>query len=320
MLVVSDALHEPSPPRGLVATIGNYDGIHRGQQSVLDLVKGRALETGLKAAVITFDPHPRSVLMPDRPVDLLTTKEEKEALLDKAGMDVVAIVRFTPELSRTPARTFVRDFLHRRLDVREVYVGSNFVFGHNRGGDLSLLRQMGDSFGFSAFAVDEVVHDGEVVSSTRIRAALRAGEVMAAEALLGRPYSIRGLVARGEGVGRKLGFRTANLVRDNTLLPENGVYACRMSVSSGEGSYDAVANIGTRPTLYEESRRIVEAHLLDFDRDIYGERAELQFLERLREERAFPTIIDLAEQIGRDVDLARECLRKHPEPSVRSSI
>jgi riboflavin kinase/FMN adenylyltransferase len=179
---------------------------------------------------------------------------------------------------------------------------------------------MGDSFGFSAFAVDEVVHDGEVVSSTRIRAALRAGEVMAAEALLGRPYSIRGLVARGEGVGRKLGFRTANLVRDNTLLPENGVYACRMSVSSGEGSYDAVANIGTRPTLYEESRRIVEAHLLDFDRDIYGERAELQFLERLREERAFPTIIDLAEQIGRDVDLARERLRKHPDPSVRSSI
>ncbi len=158
-------------PRGVIATIGNYDGVHRGQRGVLDLVDARARETGLQAVVVTFDPHPLSVLHPEVEISLLTTQAQKEALLDEAGVDYVVVVRFTPELAKMPARTFVRDFLWGALEAREIYVGSRFAFGHRREGDLSLLRQMGESYGFAAFAVDEVTHLGEPISSTRIRSA-----------------------------------------------------------------------------------------------------------------------------------------------------
>ena len=305
MLVIHDAVHAPELPRGVVATIGNYDGIHLGQRSVLELLRGRARETGLLAAVVTFDPHPLCVLRPEVPIRRLTTAAQKVALLEDAGMDALVLIRFTPEFSRLPARSFVRDFLHERLDAKEIYVGSRFAFGHRRGGDLSLLRQMGESFGFSAFAVEEVSYLQEAVSSTRIRTALSSGDVELARRLLGRPYEITGLVARGEQVGRKLGWPTLNVATDDALVPLSGVYACRARLAAEPQVFDAVTNIGVRPTVQARSALVVESHLLDFDADAYGQRVELHFYERLREEQRFPSMMELSEQIGRDAAVAR---------------
>jgi riboflavin kinase/FMN adenylyltransferase len=306
VLVVHDALHSTDLPGGGIGTVGNYDGVHRGQRSILDLVTARARATGLSSMVVTFDPHPLTVLRPESAPLQLSTPLQKERLLDEAGIDVVLVVRFTTELSQTPARLFVRDFLHRALDLREIYVGSRFVFGHKREGDLALLRQLGRDFGFAAFGVDEVMHAGEPISSTGIRAAVAEGEVESAWEMLGRPFSITGLIARGDRMGKRLGWPTINLVSENALLPADGVYATRVFFPSFPGTFDCVTNIGTRPTLYENYQRVVESHILDFSADVYGERVELSFHKRLREERIFPSVMDLSAQIGRDVDATRE--------------
>jgi riboflavin kinase/FMN adenylyltransferase len=305
MQVIHDALHAGDLPRGVVATIGNYDGVHRGQRRVLDLVNSRARAAGLHSAVITFDPHPLTVLHPEGAVRLLTTQAQKEALLDQADIDYVLVVRFTPEFARMPARSFVRDFLWGALEAREIYVGSRFAFGHRREGDLSLLRQMGETFGFAAFAVDEVTYLGEAISSTRVRNALAQGDVALARELLGRPYAITGLVARGDRMGKRLGWPTINLAPDNDLVPFDGVYASRVFFPSFPATFDAVTNIGTRPTVYENYQRVVESHILDFSADVYGETVELRFYKRLRGERTFPSMMDLSAQIGRDVETAR---------------
>jgi len=200
----------------------------------------------------------------------------------------------------------VREFLHEKLDLKEIYVGASFVFGHGREGDLSLLREMGESFGFRAFGVDEVHAGGERISSSRIRRAISEGKVAEAIDMLGRPYSISGVIARGDRMGKRLGWPTINLVPENKLLPLDGVYASRVFFPSLPGSFDSVTNIGTRPTVYENYQRVVESHILDFKSDVYGERVELSFYKRLREERIFPTVMDLSAQIGRDVETARE--------------
>jgi riboflavin kinase/FMN adenylyltransferase len=304
--VIHDALHAADLPRGVVATIGNYDGVHRGQRRVLDLVTARAKETGLQSAVVTFDPHPLTVIHPEVQIKLLTTQAQKEALLDQAAIDYVVVVRFTPELAKMPARTFVRDFLWGALEAREIYVGSRFAFGHRREGDLSLLRQMGETYGFAAFAVDEVTHLGEPISSSRIRGCLLEGDVTLARELLGRPYALTGLIARGDRMGKRLGWPTINLAPENDLVPFDGVYASRVHFPSFPATFDAVTNIGTRPTVYENYQRVVESHILDFSADVYGETVELRFYKRLRDERTFPSMMELSAQIGRDVEIARD--------------
>jgi riboflavin kinase/FMN adenylyltransferase len=306
MLVVQDALHASDLPKPGIGTLGNYDGVHRGQRAILDLVTARARATGLPSMVVTFDPHPLTILRPENAPLLITTAAQKERLLDEAGIDVVLVVRFTPELAQTPARLFVRDFLHRSLDLREIYVGSRFVFGHQREGELALLRQLGRDFGFDAFGVEEVVQGGEPISSTRIRAALGDGKVENAWEMLGRPFSIGGLIARGDRMGKRLGWPTINLVSENRLLPADGVYATRVFFPSFPGTFDCVTNIGTRPTLYENYQRVVESHILDFSADVYGEKVELSFFKRLREERIFSNVMELSAQIGRDVETTRE--------------
>jgi riboflavin kinase/FMN adenylyltransferase len=304
--VIHDALHAGDLPRGVIATIGNYDGVHRGQRSVLDLVTARAKEIGLQSAVVTFDPHPLTVIHPEVEIKLLTTQAQKEALLDGAAIDYVVVVRFTAELAKMPARSFVRDFLWGALEAREIYVGSRFAFGHRREGDLSLLRQMGETYGFSAFAVDEVTHLGEPISSTRIRNCLMEGDVALARELLGRPYALTGLIARGDRMGKRLGWPTINLAPENDLVPFDGVYASRVHFPSFPATFDAVTNIGTRPTVYENYQRVVESHILDFNADVYGETVELRFYRRLRDERTFPSMMELSAQIGRDVESARD--------------
>lgn len=308
MHVVQDAYASQSTdlPRGGIGTIGNFDGLHLGQRAIIDRVVARARERGVPAVVITFDPHPLVILRPDQAPVRLTTPEQKEKLLAEAGVDVVLILRFTPEFARVPARQFVRELLHERLDLREVYVGRSFVFGHGREGDLELLQEMGNELGFQAFGVEEVVWAGERISSTRIRRSIGEGKVEDAAVMLGRPYSISGKIARGDRMGQRLGWPTINLMPEHKLVPLDGVYAGRVFFPSFPATFDCVTNIGTRPTVYENYQRVVESHVLDFKADVYGKRVEVSFYKRLREERIFPTVMDLSAQIARDVEATRE--------------
>ena len=296
-------------PRGTVGSIGNFDGLHRGQQDVLQLVVTRAAERRLTPVVISFVPHPLRVLHPERAPRLLITPDHKAELLEAAGIGALIEVAFTPDFSLTPARRFVRELLHQRLDMREVYVGTGFTFGHRREGDLSLLRAMGQDFGFDAFGVDIVSFGGQPVSSTRIRAAIADGELEEAAAMLGRPYSLAGFVVRGAQRGRTLGWPTINLATDNELLPADGVYVGEARLGDTEAWHPTVVNIGRRPTFEDEMQRVVEGHILDFEGDLYGTRAVLGLRRRLRRERAFSGIDELKEQISRDADAAREYFR-----------
>jgi riboflavin kinase/FMN adenylyltransferase len=306
MHVVHDAYNSSDLPRSGVGTIGNFDGAHRGQRAILDRVVTRAGELGLPAIVVTFDPHPLAVLSPERAPVPLTTPRQKERLLEEAGIDAMLVIRFTPEFSRVPARTFVRKFLHERLDLKEIYVGESFVFGHRREGNVELLRQMGGELGYTVGGVDEVVYAGERISSTRIRRAVADGNVTEAAEMLGRPYTLEGTIARGDRMGQRLGWPTINVASENKLIPADGVYASRVCFPSYPATFDCATNIGTRPTVYENYQRVVESHILDFKADVYGQRVELQFYKRLREERIFPTVMDLSAQIGRDVEATRE--------------
>jgi riboflavin kinase/FMN adenylyltransferase len=306
MLVVLDAYDSSDLPQGGVAAIGNFDGVHRGQRAILGRVVERACELAVPAMVITFDPHPLSILRPEQAPQAITTPQQKERLLAETGIAALLSVSFTRELAKTPARQFVREFLHERLRLREVYVGEGFSFGYRREGDLALLRSMGESLGFSAGAVPEVILRGERISSTRIRRAIGEGRVEAAAEMLGRPYAVSGTVARGDRMGQRLGWPTLNLTPDHKLLPADGVYAGRVLFPSFPATFDCATNIGNRPTVYENYQRVVESHVLDFKADVYGERVELLFYKRLREERIFPTVMDLSTQIGRDVEATRE--------------
>ncbi|HXU46630.1 MAG TPA: bifunctional riboflavin kinase/FAD synthetase [Thermoanaerobaculia bacterium] len=317
MIVIQDALDASDLPTGGFATIGNYDGVHRGQRATLERVVARAEAEGVPSIVVTFDPHPLALLRPDQAPLLITTPAQKERLLGEIGLQFMLVVKFTRELARTPARQFVRDFLHRELAVREIHVGATFSFGREREGNLALLAEMGQALGFTAHAVQEVVHQGERISSTRVRRAVSEGRIGEAEALLGRPFAIAGSIARGDRMGKRLGWPTINVTAENRLLPADGVYATRVFFPSYPATFDCVTNIGTRPTVYENYQRVVESHILDFHADVYGERVELAFHKRLRDERIFPTVMDLSAQIGRDVEATREYFARRRQEDER---
>jgi riboflavin kinase/FMN adenylyltransferase len=306
MLVVQDAYTSTDLPQGGIGTIGNFDGLHAGQRATVDRVVARARELSVPSVVITFEPHPLTVLRPEQAPVALTTPQQKEKLLEEAGVSVMLVLRFTPDLARVPARQFVRDFLAGQLGLREIYVGEGFVFGHRREGSLALLREMGETLGFQVIGIEEVMAAGERISSTRIRRAVSEGKVAEAAAMLGRSYSITGKIVRGDRMGQRLGWPTINLAPDNKLLPADGVYAGRVFFPSYPASFDCVTNIGTRPTVYENYRRVVESHILDFKQNVYGQQVEVSFYKRLREERIFPSVMDLSAQIARDVETARE--------------
>jgi riboflavin kinase/FMN adenylyltransferase len=306
MLVVQDAYDSSDLPQSGVVAIGNFDGVHRGQRAILDGVVQRARELRAAPLVVTFEPHPLAVLRPEQAPLPLTTPAQKERLLAEAGIAVMLVVRFTRDFARTSARQFVREFLSERLAVREVYVGESFTFGHRREGNLELLRGLGESLGFGVGGVEEVRLRGERISSTRIRRAIAEGRVEEAAEMLGYPFCITGIVMRGDRMGQKLGWPTINLSAEHKLLPSDGVYASRVLLPSFPATFDSATNIGTRPTVYENYQRVVESHILDFKADVYGQRVELSFYKRLREERIFPTVMDLSAQIGRDVEATRD--------------
>lgn len=306
MQVIPDAFRATDLPRGGVVTIGNYDGIHRGQRQVLDRLVARARELAAPSVVVTFQPHPFAILRPDEVPPALTTAAQRERLLDATGVDVTLIVRFTRDLAALPAEEFVRGFLVERLAVREVHVGSRFAFGRGRGGDLALLARLSDELGFRAVGVEELVLAGDAVSATRIRRAIGEGRVDEAAQMLGRPYAVTGVIVRGDRMGKRLGWPTVNVAADNELLPADGVYCTRVHFPSFPATFDCATNIGSRPTVYENFQRVVEGHILDFSSDVYGERVELSFHRRLREERIFPSVMDLSQQIRRDVEATRQ--------------
>jgi riboflavin kinase/FMN adenylyltransferase len=303
-----DVIHFPEDARPArwtapVLALGNFDGLHRGHRKILDRVLRVAGERGSTAVVMTFDPHPPRVVRPDKAPPLLMTKAQKLEGLADAGVQGTAIVRFTPELSRWDPETFVRTVLVEWLHVSEVWVGANFLFGHDRTGNFSMLRTFGARYGFKAEKIDPIRYKDFVVSSTRIRRLISEGRVDEAGALLGHEYWLDGRVEPGARRGAQIGFPTANLCSDNELLPPLGVYATTATV--GEIVYPSVTNIGVRPTVDTSGRVTVETHIFDFDRDLYGAAIRIGFVQRLRDERAFASIDLLKGQIAADCQRAR---------------
>ena len=296
-----------------VLTVGNFDGLHLGHQTILDTVVERARALGGDAVVYTFEPHPRKVLTPDRAPRLLTTLEQKMELIEARSVDALVVETFTPQFAKTSGEVFVRDIIHARIRPLEVYVGYDFHFGRDREGSMRLLTEMGPRLGFSVTIIPEITVDQGDVNSTRIRELLAEGKVEGAAVMLGRPYTARGCVVEGDRRGRTLGFPTANLDPDNEILPAHGVYAGSLHfLDEGDppqgSQHPTVCNVGTRPTVSGDGRVLAEAHLIDFEGDLYGRRVELCFHLRLRPERRFPGVAALRKQIAADVEDARRRL------------
>lgn len=312
MKVLRDPLGSDDPPRGGILSIGVFDGVHLGHQKVLTYVGERASRLDAQAMAMTFDPHPAKLLRPADAPRLLTTLEQRLALIERTGIRTCLLVPFTHRVSRMTAESFVQDVLVNRLAVREVYIGKNFRFGADRGGDVELLTRMGESLGFQAASWPIVEHRGEIVSSTRVRRVVSEGKVEEAAELLDRVVFIDGLVLEGKRLGRTLGFPTLNIEVENELIPDHGVYVTAVHIPSFNRTFTAVTNIGVRPTIYENSLTTVESHLLDFTADLYRETVRVYFLSRLRDERSFDTTTQLMAQIRRDVEAARAYFANRP--------
>jgi len=303
-----DVIHFPDDAKPArwsrpVLALGNFDGVHRGHRKILDRVHRVATEHGSTAVVMTFDPHPPRVVRPDKAPALLMTIDQKLETMADAGVQAAAIVRFTHELSRWSPEEFVHTVLVDWLHVAEVWVGANFLFGHDRTGNFSLLRTLGARHGFKAEKIDPVRYKDFVVSSTRIRRLVAEGRVDEAGALLGHQYFIDGKVITGDRRGRTLAFPTANLCTENELLPPLGVYATTTTIDGVvRGS---VTNVGVRPTVDSSGRMVIETHIFDFDRDLYDTRIRIGFVQRLRDERAFDGLEALRAQIAADCARAR---------------
>jgi riboflavin kinase/FMN adenylyltransferase len=287
-----------------VVAVGNFDGVHRGHQKILERVCRRAQERGGTPLVLTFDPHPPRVVRPDKAPPLLMTPAQKLAALERSGIAGVAVVRFTTEVSQWDPDRFVHAVLLDWLHVAEVWVGANFLFGRDRMGNVTLLRALSAQHGFRVEKIDPVRYKEFVVSSTRIRRLVSEGRVDEGAALLGRHYTLEGTVVRGASRGLGLGFPTANLDTENELLPPHGVY---VTVVLLDGHIlPAVSNVGQRPTFGHLGRTTVETHIFDFEGDLYGRQLQVAFVQRLRDERTFATVEALREQIAADGRRARD--------------
>jgi riboflavin kinase/FMN adenylyltransferase len=293
-------------PRGSVVCIGAFDGVHRGHQAVLARVRERALALALTPIAISFEPLPREFFARGEGVARLTAASEKVSLLGRAGMQHVLSLRFNAALAAMGAEEFVVRVLRERVAAHEVWVGEGFRFGHKRAGDVALLRECGKAQGFVADEVAPFALHGERVSSTRIRGLLAAGDFDAAAPLLGRRFAIGGHVVRGAQLGRKLGYPTANVRLGRRVAPVQGIFAVRVHGVEPQ-SHAAVASLGVRPTV-NGKEPLLEAHLFDFDGDLYGRRIEVEFVAKLRDEEKFPDLETMVRQIDLDAAQARRIL------------
>jgi riboflavin kinase / FMN adenylyltransferase len=296
----------PPAPEGRAIAVGTFDGVHLGHRGVIRSALDWGRSHGARVTVVTFDPHPLEVLQPDDPPRLLSSTAVKADLIAELGVDELVVIPFTPEFSRLGADDFCQEVLAGTLGARQVSVGENFRFGRGARGDARLLRSRAE---FEAAIVPIVEHAGGPVSSTRIRELLDRGDVVSANELLGAPFQLEGIVARGDGRGRSLGTPTANLMpAKNLLVPGAGIYAGHAL------GHPAAISIGVRPTFKDDAAMLVEAHVLDFDGDLYGDTLRLAFLERLRDEIRFDSADELVEQMRRDVEKTRFLLsRKNRE-------
>ena len=317
-----DVIHFPEDPRPAtwrspVLALGNFDGLHRGHVKIIERIQRGALERGGMSVVLTFDPHPPRILRPDKAPALLMTKTQKLDALARAGVQGAAVVRFTREMSQWEPDKFVRTVLVEWLRVAEVWVGADFQFGRDRSGNFNVLRSLGATYGFRAEKIDPIRYKDFVVSSTRIRRLVAEGRVDEAGALLGHHFVIDGTVVEGAKRGREIGFPTANLSTNNDLVPPNGVYATAVTIDGQ--LLPSVTNIGQRPTFGDQLATTIETHVIRFDSqrggvaaappaqelrappDLYGRNLRVVFVQRLRDERKFPDIEALQDQIAADV-------------------
>ena len=311
MLVLHDPLKQTDLPRHCIATIGNFDGMHVGHQAIIRGVVERAQERGRPSAVITFHPHPLSVVAPDRVPKQILTVAQKEELIRGMGVDALLMVPFTHEFSRLTADRFIDEFLVDALKVEEVRIGRDFAFGAGREGHLTKLQAAGAKHGFQVEGLDDVKLRGIRVSSSLVRDAISKGAIHIVNLALGRTYFIDGRVATGRRLGRKIGFPTVNVDSANELFPGSGVYVTTSRFESFSRSFESVTNIGVRPTLYENYATTIESHILDFDSNVYGDTVRLYFHTLLRREQQFRSALELTNQIRTDIDRSRRWFVLH---------
>lgn len=285
-------------------TVGNFDGVHLGHLAMLAELKRAAGRLGVPACVLTFEPHPREFFAPDQAPVRLTSMREKLELLAGLGVDRVHICRFNYQFAQIAAEDFIERILVHGLGARWVLVGDDFRFGARRAGDPVMLKQAAGRLGFEVAALASITLDGERVSSTAVRNALAAGELARAEHLLGRPYSISGRVVRGDGLGRKLGFPTANVMMKHNRPPLNGIFAVRLH-GAAQAALAGVASLGVRPTVKQGGAPVLEVHALDFDGDLYRRHVRVEFLRKFRDEEKYADLATLTRRIALDVENAR---------------
>ena len=301
-------LHNLRPRhRGCVATIGNFDGVHRGHQAILARLRERAADLGLPSCVVIFEPQPREFFAPDKAPARLTRLREKLCLLEQQGIDQVLCLAFNRRLRELSAAEFVQAVLVEGLAVRHLEVGDDFRFGCDRAGDFDFLLRAGAAEGFSVEAATTIEVDGQRVSSTRLREVLARGDLQAAQALLGRPFSLTGRIVHGQKLGRQLGAPTANVQLKRRSTPLSGVYMVSLVLDGSP--HPGVANIGMRPSVRSDGQPHLEVHLLDLQADLYGRRAQVVFHHKLRDEQRFASLEALKAAISADIAAARDYWR-----------
>lgn len=304
MTVICTLDNLPKDIKHPVVTIGNFDGVHWAHQAIFTRVIERARDIDGTSMVITFEPHPIKVMSPEKAKPLITLMEQKKELVSKQGIDILLLIQFTLEFAAIPARYFVKDILVDTIGIKEIVVGHDYAFGHNREGNIDLLKEMGQEFGFKVHQVGPVYVGKSLVSSTSIRNLIMEGNVSEARGLLGRNYQIRGKVIRGRNRGGPLlGYPTANLKVVDELIPKEGVYVVTVELKGK--IYQGLTNIGYNPT-FKDKALSVETHIFDLSADIVGEKIKINFLSRLRDQIPFASARELSEQISRDIQEARE--------------
>ncbi len=307
MLILNSIPELEQIPGPLFLAIGVFDGAHLGHQAVIGTAARDAQAAGGTAVVVTFDPHPAKILRPQENKRLLTATQHKIALIRALGVSHLLVLRFDREFAATPPEEFVRQLASAAQPLREICVGQEWSFGKDRAGNLALLQKLGAELDFRVVGVEPITADGTIVSSTAIRRAIEAGDFATATKMLGREYTILGTVETGQQLGRSIGFPTANLSAHSEQFPPNGVYAAE-ALLEGK-SLRGVINLGVRPTVDSGMpKRVLELHLFDFDRDIYGSDIEVRFLRYLRPEQKFENLAALRAQIARDVETAQRCV------------
>ena len=290
-------------------TIGNFDGVHLGHQALLGELRAVAKERGLQTAVVIFEPHPREFFTPEQAPVRLTSLREKLELFVELGMDRVYICRFDARFAKIEAENFIRE-LHKKLHSRFVLIGDDFRFGSGRSGDFALMEKVGSRHGFAVQAMQSVRYDGVRISSTAVRAALLAGQMREAQRYLGRHYSISGRVVHGDGMGKRIGFPTANIQLKHNRPPLSGIFVVQAHVE-GLGVLQGAASLGVRPTVKQDLKPVLEVHLFEFSQRIYGKHLRIEFLQKLRDEEKYPDVATLSRQIAIDVEHARKWFEQH---------